>query len=116
MCPSTLAPSPIWEASGAVPAITPVTRGSVKSGEAQLQSAGFSEGVVQREIRQLYARVEVLETRLDGLVAPSATGGLCAFRLLRRPNLHAVEGYRGTNAEREIGKVDAALEAGIRGT
>jgi hypothetical protein len=79
--------------------------------------ATIAAGVVDLEIRKRSARVQVLQTRLDGMLALSAARALVyadypgggATGML-------VKDYRGKNAEQEIWKFDAALEAQIKDT
>jgi hypothetical protein len=71
----------------------------------------FAQGVIQLEIRQRSARVQILQNQLNRMCrlvearAPLSTPPpRCATGLL-------VRDYRGKNAEREVWKFDAALVA-----
>jgi hypothetical protein len=76
----------------------------------------FAAGVVDVEIRKRSARVQVLQNRLDGLLALSAARPLRYADHAEGATGMVVRGYRGRNAKKEVWKFDGALETAIRRT
>ena len=72
--------------------------------------------MVDVEIRKRSARVQVLQKRLDRMLALSAARALEYADNLQGATGVVVKSYRGRHAKKEIWKFDSALESAIRKT
>ena len=76
----------------------------------------ISEGVVRLEVRKRSARLQILQSSVDGILQVIAGR---AFEHAGHPGGASgllVKDYRGKNAEKEIWRFDAALMAQLNGT
>jgi hypothetical protein len=91
------------------------TNADLRSRIRELQST-LAAGVVDVEIRKRSARVQVLQKRLDRMLALSAARALEYADNLQGATGVMVKSYRGRHAKKEIWKFDSALESAIRKT